>query len=83
MTLSASSLLKVQSEIDGKHPLGVRLGWTGGGGHFLVIDGYDTHVAAPTITLADPFYGTSVVVFNSFPANYHGGAVWSHSYTTQ
>lgn len=83
MTDGASTLPKVQSEIDGKHPLGVRVGWTGGGGHFLVIDGYDTTVADPKIALADPFYGPSVVAFNTFPAHYQGGAVWSHSYTTK
>lgn len=83
MTEGASTLPAVQGQIDGKHPLGVRVGWTGGGGHFLVIDGYDTTVADPKIALADPFYGPSVVVFNTFPAHYQGGAVWSHSYTTK
>src|SRR6202035_2755987 len=30
----------VDGEIDAERPLGVRIGWSGGGGHFLAIGGY-------------------------------------------
>ncbi|WP_415894229.1 papain-like cysteine protease family protein [Neptuniibacter sp. PT8_73] len=76
------SMNEVSAQIDNGHPLGVRIGWTGGGGHFVVIDGYNTISTPNTIVIKDPWYGISVMPYNGFPASYHGGGDWTHSYTT-
>ncbi len=77
------SLSQLISEIDAKRPFGIRLGWNGGGGHFVIIDGYDnTDPANPTIEVKDPIYQTSTQDFNTFPSTYQGGASWTNTYFT-
>lgn len=80
----ALNLPETIAEINGDHPVGVGIAWTGGGGHFVAIDGYSTATgtAPATIAVADPWYGSSIVVFSTFAANYQGGGNWAETYTT-
>ncbi|WP_024696289.1 papain-like cysteine protease family protein [Pseudomonas syringae] len=105
----AFTLAQIMGEIDARHPLGARIGWNGGGGHFVAIYGYNTNVpaaapalsapvapastpasaptpapAAPpaTLSIADPWFGVSVIAMTDFAAHYQGGGTWTHSYTT-
>lgn len=70
---------KVKSEIDNCRPLCMRIGWTGGGGHFTTVYGY----AGQHLYIGDPWYGNSVVTYQTFPSTYQGGGTWTDSYTTQ
>ena len=70
---------KLMSEIDAGRPVGVRTGWTNGGGHFLAVRGYDP---SGIIEVGDPWYGDSPVNYNTFISSYLGAGKWTHSYLT-
>src|SRR5262249_3004010 len=48
---------QLRSEIDAGKPVGVRMGWPNGGGHFLAVSGYDAQLGI--IAVADPWFGNS------------------------
>ena len=78
-TSRKATLTKVKNQINNCRPLCLRIGWNGGGGHFVTVYGY----AAQRINIADPWYGSSVVGYGSFPSAYQGGGTWTDSYTTR
>jgi hypothetical protein len=77
--LGKSPLATVQAEVNACRPLGIRIGWNGGGGHVVATFGY----AGTDIYIGDPWYGDSVVDYAQFPASYQGGGTWTNSYFTQ
>ena len=68
-----------KSEIDTGHPLGCRTAWSGGGAHFICVEGYldDT---TKMVAVDDPIYGQSDVTLNTFLTMYQGTGTWTHSY---
>ena len=79
VTSGKAALTSVKGEIDGCRPLCLRIGWNGGGGHFVTVCGY----RRKNISIGDPWYGNSVVTYTSFPNTYQGGGSWTDSYTTK
>lgn len=78
----AATFGDVRTEIDSGRPLGVRIGWSGGGGHFLMIDGYlddTTH----RVAVDDPWFGASDITYATLVSSYQGSGSWTHSYETQ
>jgi hypothetical protein len=73
----------VVSEIGGNHPLGCRIGWPDGNGHFVVVHGYSDGANGSWVSVADPFYGTSTYVYDVFCTSYRNSGKWTHSYFTQ
>ena len=71
----------IAAQIDGGFPVGVCIDWTGGGGHFVTIDGYDPN--GEMIDVEDPLFGHSHVPLASFPARYQGGGTWAWTYLTR
>lgn len=71
-----------KSEIDTGHPLGCRTAWSGGGAHFICVEGYldDT---TKMVAVDDPIYGQSDVTLNTFLTMYQGTGTWTHSYKVQ
>lgn len=80
VTTGTATMAQVQSEIDANRPLGVRIGWPNGGGHFVVIDGYST---PNDLDIQDPWYGPSTIDYNTFLTAYQGTGSWTHSYRTK
>jgi len=78
----AASFADVQQEINAKRPLAARIGWSGGGGHFVVLDGYDT-TAGQYLSVQDPWYGHSTYSYLAFQTAYQGSGEWTHSYYTK
>ena len=80
-----TSFADVRTEIDNGRPLGVRIGWSGGGGHFNVIACYTSTLLlrSQTVQIEDPWYGTSVWDYDTFRTAYQGTGSWTHSYKTQ
>jgi hypothetical protein len=76
-SLSASA---IRSQLSAGRPLGVRIGWSGGGGHFVILHGIDS---SSTVTVSDPIYGTSTMSLSTFKTNYQGTGSWTHSYLTR
>lgn len=82
-TAGSKSFVDVIREIDGGLPLGCRIGWSAGGGHFVAIDGYLEQAGVMDVDVCDPWYGDSTISYTSFMTNYQGKGSWTHSYTTK
>ena len=74
-----ASLAAVQAEVKSCRPLALRIGWDGGGGHFVAVYGYSGN----NINIADPWYGNSIQSHALFPTAYQGGGTWTHNYYTK
>jgi hypothetical protein len=74
-----AAFANVKKEIDNCRPLCLRIGWNGGGGHFVAVYGYWIN----KVNIGDPWYGNSVVTYGSFPGTYQGGGSGTDSYTTK
>lgn len=72
------SFQEIQKEIDSGRPIAVRVGWREGGGHFLVIRGYNvTPSGVHQVLLGDPFYGDSRTAYDHFCTSYQGSGTWT------
>jgi papain like cysteine protease AvrRpt2 len=76
-----AELTGVYGELDAGRPVGVRIGWRGGGGHFIAIEGYRGD--GNFLALEDPWYGTSDVAVATLRDAYHGTGTWTHVYYTR
>jgi hypothetical protein len=72
---------QVSHEIHAHHPVGVRIGWSGGGGHFVAIRGYSTH-GGQFVDVEDPWYHASTVTYAVLLSAYQGTGSWTHTYWT-
>ncbi|SRR5260221_429439 len=70
----------VNAQIDQNRPVCCHITWSGGGGHFVAITGYDT--ANGDVDVADPYYGSLTLPYTSFVNNYRGSGVWDYTYLT-
>jgi hypothetical protein len=68
----ALGLDAIAAQIDVGRPIGLCIDWKGGGGHFVVVDGYDR--ATQTLDVKDPMFGPSHVPVGSFPRRTRAGA---------
>ncbi len=71
---------QVRSEINAGRPVGARIGWSGGGGHFMVIYGYSTIAGDEYFDIDDPIYGKSHIPVSEFSSSYQGSGSWTHTY---
>jgi len=77
------SFQQVRDEIDAGRPVGARIGWNGGGGHFMVIYGYSLVLGVEYFDIDDPIYGKSHLTVSDFSSNYRGSGTWTHTYFTK
>jgi hypothetical protein len=85
-TGASTSFTDLQTEIDNGRPLGVRIGWSGGGGHFNILSCYTWHPLLRllrSVHVEDPWYGPSVWDYDTFRTAYQGSGSWTHSYKTK
>jgi hypothetical protein len=73
----------VRNEIDAGRPVGARIGWRGGGGHFVLITGYSDTEGARQLNVEDPWTGSAVVAFSDFASSYQRTGSWTHTYMTK
>ena len=73
----------VKAEIDKGLVVGTRIGWNGGGGHFMAIHGVSRIGLTHYFHIDDPIYGKSVLTVDQFSNNYQGSGSWTHSYITK
>ena len=78
-----ASFQQVRDEIDAGRPVGARIGWNGGGGHFMVIYGYSRFLGMGYFDIDDPIYGKSHLAVSDFANNYQGSGTWTHTYFTK
>lgn len=77
------SFSAVRAEIDAGRPVGARVGWSGGGGHFTCIYGYSTVLGQAFLDVDDPIHGTSHLTVADFSTDYQGSGTWTHTYFTK
>jgi hypothetical protein len=78
-----ASFQQVKNEIDAGRPVGARIGWNGGGGHFMMIYGYSRILSMEYFDIDDPIYGKSHLAVSDFASNYRGSGTWTHTYFTK
>ena len=75
--------LSIQREVDSGRPIVCRIGWSGGGGHFIVLYGYDLSGPTGYVHVADSENGNSVYTLPALQSGYkNGSGTWTHTYTT-
>ncbi len=79
-TISYSAIL---AEINAGRVVGARQGWSGGGGHFMVIYGCSRIGSVQYLDIDDPIYGKSTLTYETFATNYQGSGTWTHTYFTK
>ena len=75
------SISDLDKELKNGRPMGTRIGWAGGGGHFNVLGGASTKDSR--VHVHDPIYGDLDYDYNSYCTKYQGTGTWTHSYYTQ
>jgi hypothetical protein len=69
---------EVDAELAAGNPVGIRIGWFGGGGHFMVLSAYNS--VLNQVEVRDPIFGTSVYDYDDFRDNYQDAGSWTHTY---
>ena len=77
-TSGAPSIANIRQEIDNGHPLCLRIGWSGGGGHAILANGYNRDFNM--VAVADPWYGSSDVSLPSLQSAYQGSGSCTDQY---
>jgi hypothetical protein len=80
---NALSINDISTQIDAGTVIGVRVGWSNGDGHFVVIYGYDASNPDPFVYIADPIYPTSYLELSTFTSEYQGTGTWTDTYYTK
>jgi len=75
-TVSAGALA---GELTAGRPIGSRVNWSGGGGHFVAIAGL-LQGSQDYIGITDPWYGPSDVTFAAFCGSYQSNGSWDATY---
>jgi Peptidase_C39 like family len=71
----------VKAEIDQGRPVCCHISWSGGGGHFVAISGYDD--SNQDLFVEDPLYGKRPEPYATFVNSYRGSGTWDYTYYTQ
>jgi len=68
------------AEIQQGLPIGVRIGWFEGGGHFVVIRGCREGAGVQLLSIADPWFVDSIQYFEDFTSGYLGRGEWTDTF---
>lgn len=83
MVSATVTYAELQTEIAAGRPVAWRIGWSGGGGHFAVIEGYRV-LGGQWVAIDDPWYGESDVALTTLTGGtYQGTGTWTHTYFTK
>jgi hypothetical protein len=74
---------QIEDEVTFARPLGIRVAWSGGGAHFLVIKGQYSAGGIDYVSVDDPIYGRSDVNYATLQTTYKGSGTWTHTYYTK
>jgi hypothetical protein len=59
----------------------IRIGWAGGGGHFIGVNGCQPN---DLLSVTDPIYGDSLVTYQTFTTGkYEGSGTWTNTFFTK
>lgn len=74
---------EVKQQLEAGVVVCARIGWSGGGGHFMTIHGVSSLLFTRYLHIDDPIYGKSVLTYDQFATNYQGSGTWTHTYFTK
>lgn len=74
---------EIKDQLDRGLVVGTRIGWNGGGGHFMVIYGVSRIGLKQYLHIDDPIYGKNTMTYTEFATNYQGSGTWTHTYFTK
>lgn len=74
---------EIKDQLDNGLLVGARIGWNGGGGHFMVIHGVSRIGATQYVHIDDPIYAKNTMTYDTFATNYLGSGTWTHTYFTK
>lgn len=72
---------QVLDELNAGRVIAARIGWSGGGGHAMVIYGYNP--IFDWLFIGDPWYGDQIVDYDTYVSAYQGSGSWTHCYMTK
>lgn len=72
----------IREEVQRLNPLVARVGWKGGGGHFMLITGLHGQPENELVVISDPWYGVSYTSFKNFLTRYQGSGFLTDLFTT-
>jgi hypothetical protein len=73
----------IEAELKAGRVIGTRIGWSGGGGHFMCIYGCSRVGTTEFVDIDDPIYGKSHITLATFTNSYQGNGHWTHTYYTK
>jgi len=77
------SFSAIEAELTAGRVVGTRIGWNGGGGHFMCIHGCSRVGVTEFVDIDDPIYGKSHITLATFTNSYQGNGRWTHTYYTK
>lgn len=75
------TLAELASELGAGQPVAVRIGYFGGGGHFVVVEGAD--LDEEMLDVEDPNDGPVHLSYAALRDEYLGAGAWTHTYRTR
>jgi len=72
---------KVCAEIKNNRPVAAHIIWDGGGGHFVVLAGFDSNLRK--VLIRDPLFADTWMDYDIFRTQYQGEGRWTISYKTK
>ena len=79
-----ASMATLVQELKVGAPVGIRIQWGSGKGHFVLVRGADGASGLGTVAISDPVYGESVHALQDLNGNYlNGDGVWTDTYYTK
>lgn len=73
----------IEAELKAGRVIGTRIGWNGGGGHFMAIHGCSRIGSTEYVDIDDPIFGKTHITLATFTNNYQGSGRWTHTYYTK
>ncbi|SEJ41625.1 Peptidase C39 family protein [Dyadobacter koreensis] len=74
---------EVEDELKNGKVIGCRIGWVGGGGHFVVLYGCKSVDGVNYFSIDDPTDGKIEVTEAAFLSAYQGSGKWTHTFITK
>lgn len=74
---------EIQAQLERGLVIGVRIGWFGGGGHFVAIYGVTRVGSTDYLYIDDPVHQKTVLPYQQFVTNYLGSGSWTHTFFTK
>ncbi|MFL6115778.1 MAG: papain-like cysteine protease family protein [Catenulispora sp.] len=80
---NALTSVQIGAEMAKNAPVAVNIAWAGGGGHIVAVRGRSVSGGVEHVSVGDPWYGDSDVVYDDFVHRYQGSGSWTVSYQTK